>query len=207
MESSNSEVIQPVAPVESEKTLKQSEVNDLVGRVRKEAREDGYNKAKLEIDSTKAAGITPDQVRTLVNEQAEQKAREYAANQLINEFGGKMVAAKERYPDFDQVVGKVNFEKAATLIPWINSLDNSADVMYDIAKHPSKFASLINLRDQPALAMDELKNLSSSIKTNQKSKSLPAIDEPLDKIKPSTSGIDSGSMTVRDYKKASWLKG
>ena len=203
MESSNSEVVQ--APVETEKMLKQSEVNDLVGRVRKEAREDGYNKAKLEVDATTA--VTPDQIRQLVNEQADQKARELAANQLINEFGNKMVAAKERYPDFDQVVGKINFEKAATLIPWINSLDNSADVMYDIAKHPSKFASLINLRDQPALALEELKNLSSSIKTNQKSQSLPTIDEPLDKIKPSTTGIDSGSMTIRDYKKQSWLRG
>ena len=203
MESSNNEVVQP--PVETEKMLKQSEVNDLVGRVRKEAREDGYNKAKLETEKT--GNVTPDQIRQLVNEQADQKAREYAANQLINEFGGKMVAAKERYPDFDQVVGKVNFEKAATLIPWINSLDNSADVMYDIAKHPAKFASLINLRDQPALALEELKNLSSSISRNKKSQELPAIDEPLDKIKPSTSGIDSGSMTIRDYKKQSWLKG
>jgi len=200
-----------------EKLLKQSEVNEIVGFVRKEAAERARREALAELQKTQTVNndrdlnsvdLNDDRIRKIISEENERAANQAVANKIAMEFTQKMISAKNKYPDFEEVVTQLDLPNVPEIVHWTNSLDNTADVMYDIAKNPSKFANVLMLAQRaPHLAQAELQRLSSSIKKNQEAQAQAQPKEPLSQINPSSAGMDNGKMSLSDLKKAPWLRG
>lgn len=196
-----------------EKMFSRDEVAKIVNAEKNKALEKERERLKAETvaqvsPSFESPQASDEHVRKLINEEAQRMATMQTAQRIAEEFTQKMVAAKDKYQDFEQTVAKLNLPQIPHIINWANSLDNTADVMYDIAKHPAKFANLIMLaHTAPHLAAEEMQNLSKSIKQNEDAAKRQTPLEPLSQVKPSTTGKDNGSMTVSDYRKQSWLRG
>jgi len=201
-----------------EKMLRQSEVNDIIGSVKKEAYEKGKREAasqpmqqpvqQHEQTIGGVSQLSDEKIRQLINEESQKKTNYDTAQRIAQEFTQKMMAAKDKYPDFESTVTKLNLPQIPHIVNWANSLDNTADVMYEIAKYPAKFASIMTLAyTSPHLAVEEMQRLSNSIKQNEAAVKQQTPAEPLSQVKPSTTGADNGSMSITDYRKQSWLRG
>jgi hypothetical protein len=220
--------VDPVdTPVEKvdEKLVPQSKVNEVVGAAKKDA----YEKARKEFEaqypsSTVNAPVnnvapnqpdvadetlmTSSQVRELINAEATRQRNEAETQQMITTFANKMEAGKSKYNDFEATVSQLDIFNNPELIPLANSMDNSSDVLYDLAKNPGKFASVLLLaKTNPTLAHRQFWDISNSIKANEAALRQPQADAPLDQINPSNTGTDNGLKTVSDLRKAPYLRG
>jgi len=213
---------------QQEKMLSQSEVNEIVGRAKRAAHQKGYERATKESVQSHTASepnipnhtqsqssfggmaqTNEADIRRLINEESQRAAFQAQADRVAREFVGKMTdnSVKERYPDFDEVVGAVDLTRMPHVVDLANTFENTADIMYELAKNPSKLAAIQILNDQPGLAKRSMKQLSDSIRKNNEAANQKTPNAPLSQIRSSTTGSDNGSMTVRDYKKADWLRG
>jgi hypothetical protein len=120
-----------------------------------------------------------------------------------------MGQGKDRYSDFDEVM--TDFEPTA--FPQVAllaaHLENTPDVMYELAKNPNKLVQINTLAERsPKMAERMLKELSDSIIKNQEAVENTVLPKaPLSRLKSSTTvGADTGKMTVRDFKNQDWLK-
>ncbi len=152
--------------------------------------------------------LTEDSARSFMAQELERQRQAAVGNQIANEFVSKLSAGKNKYPDFDEKVAPLLQEfQAGRLLPLIlmgNATDNTVDVMYDLANNQHKIGSLMAThREAPALAQSEMAKLSSSIKANEAAaaQAQQSAAAPLSQLKPSTSGADNGSMSVKDYKR------
>ncbi len=154
-----------------------------------------------------------DQIRqtslNAVNESQQKQANQALAQQIATDFKNKIAAASEKYPDIQEKMSTLDLSKMPHIVHLANMKDNTADIMYDLADNPHKVASLMVLQhtQQGSLPV-AINKLSDSIKTNQSAladtKSAP---DPLSQIMPSVTNTDNGSRSVRDFKKAAWLRG
>lgn len=207
---------QAPSPVTSEeKLLKQSEVNDLVGAAKHEAVE-RYKRAQAQpqgMQQTSTNGMTAEEVQKIVGERIQQSRNDWIeeqrqqterqdANRIVNEFASRLDAGKGKYQDFDNVLGDVDLKNFGATVHLATFVDNTADVMYELAKNPIKMVNLEELsRKSPKLAIKEMQRLSDSIKTNQQASNFRSPNEPLNHLKPSNAGTDSGELTVSDFRK------
>jgi len=102
-----------------------------------------------------------------------------------------------------------NASKNADVIELAHEFDNLPQIIYELANNRSKAAELRRMaKDDPEDALYELQRLAKSISQNEEAQQqyIPA-KPPLTKPKPSHVGTDSGVMSLKDYKNASWLKG
>ncbi len=188
---------------EQEKLLRQSEVNEIVGRVRQEETQMAQMQS--------SHGLSEEQVRQIVMEQTqraqEDAARTAMARQVLGSFANKMQAGVDSYEDFEQKVGTLPLSKMTEIIQMADGVDNTADVMYEIASKPYKVGNLLTLaRTMPELAMIEMQNLSSSIKKNKQAQQAIQTPEPLAQMKPSNVPADNGNMSVSNLRNQSWLR-
>lgn len=198
----------------AEKMIPQSEVNALVGRIRQEAHNKGFQEARAEVSQQPAQqfnGLTKEDINQMIIEQTKasqlQQAREIRAQQIVDDFRNKMVAGIEKYPDFKEKVEALDLPKIPEIVHLAGSADNTADIMYELANNPHKIASLLTLaRQAPHLSHIEMQKLSSSIKSNQKAAESIQPKEPLSQIKPSSAPSDKGPMTVADFRRAKWAQ-
>jgi len=204
----------------AEKMLSQSEVNELVGKLKRESYEKGLKEGSSKATSESsyqprnndAASnlLEDDRIRQLIRDESERQTQMNMAKKIADEFTQKIISAKEsnKYPDFEEKVSSLNLPDIPHIVGWANSLPNTADILYDMAKNPSKFANVMFLsQTSPRLAFSELQKLSSSIKENEEAVKQPTAAEPLSQLKPSTTGTGNGSMSVSDFRKQSYLKG
>ncbi len=226
------------AASEAERTFRQSEVNDLVGRAKSEAVE-RYKRdtsvashsqpqnqqqyapqhQQLQHAQPPNQAISHDDYRQMAAEEAQKlydkkiqdtarDAQERDAQRIASEFFTKVEAGKANYEDFDKVMGDVDLRTIPYHVQLANMVDNTADVMYELAKNPSKIGAIQNLIDidlragrQPKLAMTEMKRMSQQIKDNAAGAKFKAPNEPLSQLRPSNAGTDNkGALTVGDYK-------
>lgn len=220
-------------PQESgERTFKQSEVNDLVGRVKHEAverykrsqevdrnryEEPGYREQQ---ESARTAPTQPqrpmdtDEIRRMAAEEfqrfmeknqqeAFRRTQEQEAERIAAEFFTKFDAGKKKYDDFDKVTSDLDLQAIPNVVRLANMVDNTADVMYELAKNPAKIANLQQLISiSPKMAFSEMKRLAESIKTNEEAAEYRAPNAPLSQMRPSNTGTDNrGALTVSDYRK------
>src|SRR3990167_2198035 len=198
-----------VSPTPAEKLLSQSEVNEIVGKVRHAGYEKGRKDGMAETKESAISNpqLTEDQIRQMMREEAskvqEDQFRQQAAHHLLSEFSTKMAAGKERYPDFEEKVAGLDLAKIPQIIQLANATDNTADVMYELANKPYKVGNILSLLNSaPHLAIAEMQNLSNSIKTNQKAaQTVSSAREPLSNLRPSNAGIDNGVKSVGDFRK------
>lgn len=138
--------------------------------------------------------------------QREQLEKE--VNDVAQQYFGKLAQGREAYEDFDAVTA--DFDPAAfpQLVYLATQADNTAAIIYELQKNPAKLASLAVMVDKsPAQARKMIAQLSESIKTNDDAKrNLQQAQDPLNRLKPSPVGTDSGTKTVRDFKAANYLK-
>lgn len=232
----------PAAPAESERTFRQSEVNDLVGRAKAEAIERykrdtsvashnyqpqqqpaGYQQPyQPQYQTPQQQPQQPrsdDDVRRLAAEEAQRlrnewiqeshrSAQEQEGQRIASEFFTKLEASKANLPDFDKVMNDVDLRSIPYHVQLANMVDNTAEVMYEMAKNPSKIGQLQSLIDidiragrHPKLALAEIKKLSQSIKDNAAGSKFQQPNDPLRPLPPSNAGTgNQGALSVRDYK-------
>jgi hypothetical protein len=169
--------------------------------------------------------MSPDDVRGLFAEetrrmqehlyqQQQELAQQQKMQQIVKEFESKLETGKEKYADFDEIVNKKALPSIAYMAQLANEVDNTADVMYEVMKNPSKITSILGLVDpklpheEQFLAHRAMKNLSESIKSNEKALGQRAPSQPLSHLKPSNVSSDNGSpSSVSDFRRMSWLRG
>lgn len=164
-------------------------------------------------------GIDPAELQRLVAEQirqqqeeAQRKAHEAQlheeVNQVAQQYFGKMDQGRSLYDDFEAITADFNPAEFPQLVYLANELDNTAAVIYELRKNPAKLASIeAMVNKSPGIAKSMLSDLSQSIKRNEEAKrNLQEPQDPLNRLKPSTVGTDSGEKNVRDFKSASFLR-
>lgn len=197
------------APQAQENLLPQHQVNALVGSAKQKGYEKGYREALNSVQPPQqqtSNGVDPDTARKIAEETFAKQQQElqqkmiaaqqtHQAEQTLQQLGAKVNEAKTRLPDFDQVVDFKQFIPAPEVLHYANGVDNSADVIYDLAKNPGKLAQIVALhrtgmRDMANMAV---RQLSDSIKQNQNAAQQVKTPEPLNQMKPSNIGLGNGS--------------
>lgn len=213
----------------SEKLFRQSEVNEIVKKVKHGAVEDfkrmsaerpDYTQQKYgepytssQPTSRSETYLSPDDVRRLAAEEsqrlrdewladAQRKTQEQGAQKIVNEFFTKLSTGKEKYQDYDNVVGNVDYGRFPNVVQLLNGfIDNTADVMYELGKDRTKLAVLEQLATlSPNDAIIQAQRLSQSIKDNESVGKVRMPNEPLSQIKPSITGADNGGKGIRDLR-------
>lgn len=220
-QNSSAETVSP-----SEKMLRQSEVNELIGRYKKEAynrgKMDAMNELQPQQQQPVAAPMQPspqqmggmqqpnmDQIRQMIAEQTRELQLQAASQQIANQFHSKIDAGKSKYPDFDEKVKPLwdSLGSVPEIAMLANGVDNTADVFYDLANNLHKVGTIKSLHAMdPRLAQAEIMRLSHSIKSNQAATQTPSVNEPLSQIKPSTAGADNGNLEIDDLRRQPWMR-
>lgn len=223
---------------QQEKTFKQSEVGSLLNRARREERERvkqelaqeraqsererqqpttppapplAANNGQAQPPQAGQTGPSVEDITRISNEQIKRAQDEAVATAIANEFNAKMERGKDKYPDFEEKVADLNLQGMLPVVQWANSMDNTADIMYEFASQPEKLAAIMNLAytNQPQLAYKKLQSLSASIKANEAAKNTPSARSPLNQLNASNLSTDSGGdlSDVSSLMKQPWLKG
>jgi hypothetical protein len=202
--------------VPEEKVLKQSEVNELVGRIKHEAYTKGMRDAAAQTQQVaqpvQSMGgmpqITEDHVRQMIADESQKQAHMAAVQHTLSNFASQMGAGKGKYSDFDETVANLgDFKSIPHVVQLAAETGIAGDVMYELGRNPGKVASLTTLAYiNPHLAKVEMKKLADSIMKNAEASKSPNVEEPLSQIKPSTVGTDNGSNTVTDLRKKGWAR-
>ncbi len=216
-----------------QKTLTAEQVNEIVRREKAQALERGRKEAQAqyekELEQYRAAnpgiggmqqGVDEEKVyqnvynRMQAEQEKKRKDDEQAslradADRLAGQYVEKMAIGSTLYEDFEKVTSEFNPSAFPQIVFLAANLDNTAEVMYDLAKNPQKLATIDYLAQRDAKsAYAQLQKLSESIKTNQQARdNNPQAMAPLPRIQPSvTAGADSGGLSVEDYKRMPWLR-
>lgn len=217
----------------SEEMVPKSFVNELVHKRTKEVSEAAYAKAMRDadlkyqnqvqsnaqmqqqyiqpqsdsLDESKIDAIAQKAMQKLRQEADELANRQYY-EKVSNEFSQKLQAGANKYNDFPETIESLKLGNLIPLVELANIVDNTADVIYDIGKNPYKAAQFMSiLRETPHLAPAAMQELSSTIKQNQQALARPQEREPISHIKASTVSMDSGQMTVEDWRNDPLLRG
>ncbi len=155
-------------------------------------------------------GLSPDDMRRVAAEeiqrsrdewaqQAQRTSQEQEAQRVAGEFFNKLSLGKDKYQDFENVVGDIEFVEFPLAIQLATSVENTADVMYEFGRDPSKMLNLEQLAGKsPKAALKLIQKLSQSIKDNESVTKMRVPSEPLSQLRPSNTGTDSPGMSVRD---------
>lgn len=142
-------------------------------------------------------------------EQVEREAQERELKEVADQYYLKMGKGSQLFDDFNDVIA--DFEPASfpNAVMLAAKMENTPEIMYELANNPFKLQQVEDLaKSSPKLAMKELNKLSTSIAKNLEAKtnnvSAPA---PLSKLKSSSVGMDTGKMTIKDFKNMPWLRG
>ena len=206
---------------EQEKMLPQSKVNEIVGATKKSAYDKAYQDARSEFQSQRETSESKDDKKSInVDEIVNNKISEYfsemasaqqaelariEAQKTLSSLQAKVETASKKYEDFEDVTKDIPYSSFPDLLTAADSVDNAGDVLYHLGKNPSKFRELASALspENPlrAVAMKELNQLASSLKNNEiaRSKDLPR--NPLNTIRPSNVGMDSGKKSISELRK------
>lgn len=210
----------------NERVFKQSELNEIVKKVKHTAVED-YKRLSVQQPEyasqkySEPARATSDQsrsheseIRRLAAEEAQRLRDEWiadaksrseadSAQKIVNNFWNKVASGKEQYEDFDAVTGDIEYQNFPNVVQIVaEHLDNAGDVLYELGRDRFKLSQLEMLADRsPKDALVQARRLAESIKNNRASSTAKQSREPLSQMRPSQSGTDSGVMSVGDYRK------
>ncbi len=92
-----------------------------------------------------------DQLTKIEAKEAEKVALEQQQAE-VKEFKGRLEEARERYDDFDEVIGRRNIQVPQVVVDTIPGLENGPDVMYYLAQHPDVCEKLMEMKPHRAVA-------------------------------------------------------
>lgn len=204
----------------AEKMLRQSEVNDLVGRVKAEAAAkavENYKRSQQEVQTQPSHSnysMSEDKIRELAGQEAQRlrdqwvsdaqsKAEQDAAQRIVKNFHDKMSSGKDKYEDFEKATSDIELHRFPNTVHMLaEQVDNAADVLYELSKNRSKMAQLeMTAREYPQEALHDLRRLSESIKNNETVGGRKSPNAPLSQQRPTNIGTDAGGvLSLRDLK-------
>jgi ABC-type transporter MlaC component len=199
-----------------EKVLTQTEVNKIVAREKREAREKALQEIEQkslsvmqnhqnQINSGQIDGNKPLTFNDIVKIQQEnaQKAQEAFVAEVQNTFVQKLDSFKNEDPNFvKEVLANIPADINLAVVQGLNGLDNAADVLREMANHPVKYENIqVAARNNPQWGLRELYKLSNSIKANKEALKQPKAEPPLSQIKQSPTGKDSGKLTIQELRR------
>lgn len=216
------------APVETaqqtqERLFKQAELNEIVGRAkhdavesfkRQQAQQQQQYTPQQSSQAPSSKSLSEDDVKRLTGEElnrhrdewtreAQERANAEAAQRIVTSYKEKISAGKEKYEDFEAVTNNVDMRFYPNVVQLLAEyVDNSHDVLYDLAKNRTKLHSLESAcQHNPQDAIYEIKRLSDSIKANEQHSQMSNSRAPLSQQRPSNTGTDSGNtLSMRDLK-------
>ena len=228
------EALRDVEDVQPEKMLPASQVNELIKKAKRKGEQkmqEQLDTAKQHIEQLQQQGqqqaqqpqgqnVDAEAIQQQVMQLMQQKMQEDEAkrnqeqlekevNDVAQQYFGKLAQGREAYEDFDAITADFDPTAFPQLVYLATQADNTAAIIYELQKNPAKLANLATMVDKsPAQARKMIAQLSESIKTNDDAKrNLQEAQDPLNRLKPSPVGTDSGTKTVRDFKSANYLKG
>ncbi|MGB8806433.1 MAG: hypothetical protein WCC83_01110 [Candidatus Rickettsiella isopodorum] len=208
--------IETESAVPAEKIIPQSVVDNVVKQAKHQAYEQGKKVAKEELAQQQvntpvatqtSTSLTTEDVQNLIASHTAQQANEWQAQQIAQQFLGKLSLAKDKYPDFEETLTNLEVHKFPEVVQLANNFDNTADIMYELGKNPSKAVILKQLAQlNPKMGALEIQRLSDSIKQNQSAKQTSSAKPPLTQLTPSITKTDNDPITVNDYRHQPWLR-
>jgi hypothetical protein len=214
-----------------EKTFRQSEVNNLIGREKARAIEEykrlqteqpQYAQQKYGDSGNSQAAYTPpaqnseSEMRRLAAEEAQKhfervnndiraKYETEQAQKTVQNFWSKISTGKEKYQDFDTVTSDIEYARFPNVVQLLaEHVDNADDMLYEMGKDRFKMAQLEQLAHMsPNDAVRQAKRMSQSLKDNEAARRAKVPNAPLSQMRPSNTGTDNGVMGVKDYR-AKW---
>lgn len=213
-------------PVEAqEKVLRQSEVNEIVGREKKAAGNAAVEAYKRQVQQEQSYQqphhsqsngemLNEDRIRKMAAEEAQRLRDEWykdaqtnaetqSAQRIVKNFYDKIATGKDKYDDFDKVTNGVSLQEFPNVVQMLSEhIDNADDVLYELSKNDSKFADIeIKSERYPRQALSDLKRLSESIKNNEQAAKRTQPNAPLSQQRPTNIGTDSGgALSFKDLK-------
>ena len=220
----------PTSEPREERTFRQSEVTDIVKRERQEAvdryrriqteqpeyfaqkygdnnRNVSNNEQNRDVNNVdfyrKIAAEEANRLRDQWVQDARTKHEEELTRITVNNFNQKMTAGREKYQDFDQVTGDIEYAAFPNVVQLLaNHVDNSGDVLYALGQDLTKMELLESLAHRsPQAAIKQAQRLAKSLADNEAAKNVRIPNEPLSQLRPSNTGVDNGAMSVKDYRK------
>ena len=205
---------------QTEKMIPASKVGEIVSNARKEAADKAYRKALEEsqmqmqqqsLNSQPQEQQMPDinhVVSQAVQEQLSALAQQHYKQQqedrgkaIAQEFANK-VANSSVYEDNQKEIEATPWGDAPVLLQIANAFDNTAEIAAELARNKMKFSSMQFASEKnPDFAMQMMKDLSESIKSNQAAKNIQLPGEPMSQIKSSPNAPDNGKKTLSDFRK------
>lgn len=216
---------EPIVQQTAEKMLPQSQVNDIVSNAKREAAAravEAYKRQQAEQSPSLSSQYqeqgtrvsSEDDIKRVANDEikrhfgelqreAEERAQMEAANRIVGQFKDKIVAGKDKFSDFESVTGNVAMQYYPNVVQLLaEQVDNTADVLYHLAKNRDKLYRLESLSaHNPADAIYEIKRLADSIKSNDLGSNVKEANAPLSQQRPSNTGTESGSLSWSDLKR------
>lgn len=200
----------------TEKMVPQSQVNEIVGNAKRQAAEKAVEEYKRQqyqepvsnrhISEDDIKRMTDDQIKNhfgRMEKEAQERSNMEAANRIVGMFRDKLVAGKDKFEDFESVTGDVAMQYYPNVVQLLaEHVDNTADVLYHLAKNRDKLHRLESLSSHNSSdAVYEVKRLSDSIKANSGTLQRREANTPLSQQRPSNIGTDSmGPLSMRDLK-------
>lgn len=216
----------PAGEMKPQKMLSQDEVNKLVSGIKKETEEKIRAQVKREAleaqnqalqrpiekpaNGSQANAQSPEVIAQEVRRQMQLEQQQAASHAIAHDFFSKLEAARDADPQFEQTVKDLNLGALPMpVVGVLNSIDNIGEILSDIhSRAPDKFINLVTtIQYSPNLGKKALMDIANAIKANKEAAQAKQAPAPLSQIKPSITATDNGSMSVRDYKKADWLRG
>ena len=218
------------APAEAQKMLTQEQVNALVGREKREAAEKARREAEMqaeakysaELERLKASMAQPQQpassfggmqqqsaddiyrqIKDRLVQEAQEEARKAEMQKLARTYHSRMAQGSNLFEDFNEVMDEFNTDAFLPIVYLASQMENTPQIMYELAKNPSKLATIHSLTlADPNQAKRALKQLSDSIAHNEDAvNEYVTTNPPLSKPRPSQVGTDKGEPTLADMKR------
>jgi hypothetical protein len=209
-----------------EKLVPQSQVNEIVGNAKREAAAKAVEHYKAQQAQNPATYAPPQEHYTnrsmseddvkrytdseikrhfsQMEQDAMERANVEAANRVVGMFKDKVIAGKGKFDDFETVTGNVAMQYYPNVVQLLaEHVDNTADVLYHLAKNRDKLYRLEALSGHNSSdGIFEIKRLAESIKANDENLKGKNPNLPLSQQRPSNTGTDSGTtLSMSDLKR------
>lgn len=212
-----------LSPQSNERSFKQSELNEIVGRAKHDAVESFKRQQTQQQPAQQHAATEPtysqrllseDDVKRLTGEELNRQREDWerqnlerqqadAAKRIVGSYQEKIAAGKDKYEDFETVTNNVDMRYYPNVVQLLaEHVDNAADVFYDLARNRTKLHQIESVcQHNPQDAIYEIQRLSTSIKANSDTSRVKSSNSPLSQQRPSSTGTDSGgALSMKDLK-------
>ncbi len=202
----------PQVETPTERTLPQSQVNELIGRAKHEAVE-SYKRQQSQPSSQPQSDYRPQQQNTMPESDyrriaaeeaqrlrdqwisdAQGKSEQEHAQRVVQNFWDKIAAGKNDYEDFETVTGDISLPAFPNVVQLLaDHVDNAHDLLYEFGKDRLKLEQIERLSERsPKDAIVQIKRIAESIKANQAATRMRTPNAPLSQQRPSNTGTDAG---------------